>query len=729
MSFMSKHRLKGDIVTDLFELINTYIFLETGNYKQALKLSEFHHYLQNVIYPIQKHYYCPKCFSEVEGEGACCLSCQQDLCPEDKSSSFFLTMPIINQLETILAQPELFDSVSKAQQAPAHQDGLISDITQGELYKQFRNQVSNDDHAMHITLTINTDGVRVWRSNHYDIWPVYLCINELPQHMRFIPKHILLPALWKGSKKPVMLTFLKPLFHELKMLEKGIVLSTHEGPKVIKVFLLAGTFDLPARAMVLNMTQYNGSFSCHRCLHPGERLTTGSRGPGTNTFPYTQYTHRSDSTVKEAGKKAAETQVIQQGVKGPSVLSYLHIYSYVQGTAVDVMHGGFLGLGRQMLDLLFGEKFRTEAFSCQQNVAKFDERLRNIQPPRSVKRMPRSLHDMAHFKASEYAMIIMMYLPAFLDIIPSNFMRHLCHLSNALFLLYKSKVTEEDLVSANYSIQRYCEQFSDLYGQKFQTSNFHNLQHIVEDVRNLGPLWNTDCFPYENASGSLVKHIFGTQSADQQVIRAVSTMHKVPHISQSVTNPQAKQFISKMLDHKWASKETVVDDDLAILGKADPTVSALEAALVQEKLIGLFEVALTKCHVVNSFTRFRHGTRVYHCRKYAKVTKRNSYTIVFRDSDGSDQYAILEKGYLVDINTGEGRDRRMAFGLGRSLTIIGEGLGAAKHCTSVSPPNFEDSCDRLIPLKNITNMCVFLQFSDLPLQCFVTHIPNITHVV
>ena len=168
---------------------------------------------------------------------------------------------------------------------------------------------------------------------------------------------------------------------------------------------------------------------------------------------------------------------------------------------------------------------------------------------------------------------------------------------------------------------------------------------------------------------------------------------------------------------------------LAVLGKVDTNVSALEAALVQEKMIGVFDVALTKCHVVSTFTRFRYGSRVYHCRKYAKVKKRNSYTIVFRDSDGSDQYAILENGYLVDINTGGGRERRMAVGLCRSLTVIGDGIGAAKHCKTISPPNYEDGCDRLIPLTNITNMCVFLQFKDLPQQCFVSHIPNITHVV
>ena len=49
----------------------------------------------------------------------------------------------------------------------------------------------------------------------------------------------------------------------------GIILSTHNGSRVVKVALVAVTCNLPARALVLNMNQIKGSYSCHLCEDKG----------------------------------------------------------------------------------------------------------------------------------------------------------------------------------------------------------------------------------------------------------------------------------------------------------------------------------------------------------------------------------------------------------------------------------------------------------------------------
>lgn len=729
VAFMTKHNLKGDIVSDLLQLINTYVYLETGNEVTVLKSGEVKKFLQNVRYPIEKQFYCPKCSGQLDDTNVVqCAMCNNAITPEISRDFFFLQMSVTAQLESLLMQSDLYESVSMSY---TPNTAWLGDIKDGALYKKLSANFQVNEDTISLTLTMNTDGVRVFRSNHFDIWPVYLCINELPQHVRYLPKNLLLAALWKGSKKPTMLTFLKPLFSELKQLEIGSEILTCLGRKKVKASLLCTTFDLPARAMVLNMTQYNGASSCHRCLHPGERFKVpGKRGPGTNTFPYRKFGFRSDRSIKEAGKQAAESGIIQDGVKGPSILSYVSHYSFTKGCAIDIMHGGFLGLAKQKLELLFGEKNKNEPFSCFREVALFDERLASIMPPRSVKRMPRPTKEIKHYKAAEFAMIVIMYVPAFLGLLPDHIMRHLCHLSNALYRLYKPTVTDEDLQSAEYSIHRYCEQFADIFGPQCQTSNFHNIQHIVEDVRNLGPLWNTDCFPYENASGELMKHIFGTQSADYQFIRAVSTIHKLPHIVRDIDNDLVRSFVGKMLDHKWASKELEVDDNIVIMGKLSTNVSFIETRQIESAVRELFnDPPLLKCVLKGSFSRFRCKSRVYHCRCYTKATKRNSYTIIYKDENGREKYGMIETGYLTEINTGIGPDRQLAVARTRSLEILSEGIGAAGHCCTVAPPNFEQECDKVIPLKNILNMCVFLQFPDVPNQCFVSRIPHVTHVV
>jgi len=52
-----------------------------------------------------------------------------------------------------------------------------------------------------------------------------------------------------------------------------------------KGFLICGTADLPAKSLVLNCNQFNGEFSCMRCLHPGQTFKT-QKGGSVRIFPY-----------------------------------------------------------------------------------------------------------------------------------------------------------------------------------------------------------------------------------------------------------------------------------------------------------------------------------------------------------------------------------------------------------------------------------------------------------
>ena len=59
-----------------------------------------------------------------------------------------------------------------------------SDIYDGEIYqnmykKGFLKEMNN------ISLTLNTDGIPVFRSSGYSFWPQFLLINELPYKMRY----------------------------------------------------------------------------------------------------------------------------------------------------------------------------------------------------------------------------------------------------------------------------------------------------------------------------------------------------------------------------------------------------------------------------------------------------------------------------------------------------------------------------------------------------------------
>ena len=64
--------------------------------------------------------------------------------------------------------------------------GCLSDLRDGSLY---RNLMEVDHQSLSsdtsITLTVNTDGVSVYKSKNISIWPVLMMINELPYVDRY----------------------------------------------------------------------------------------------------------------------------------------------------------------------------------------------------------------------------------------------------------------------------------------------------------------------------------------------------------------------------------------------------------------------------------------------------------------------------------------------------------------------------------------------------------------
>lgn len=53
----------------------------------------------------------------------------------------------------------------------------------------------------------------------------------------------------------------------------------------------------------------------------------------------------------------------------------------------------------------------------------------------------------------------------------------------------------------------FCHKVPVLYGEIACTFNVHQLLHIPEAGRNLGPLWVISMFPFEGANGDLLQKV------------------------------------------------------------------------------------------------------------------------------------------------------------------------------------------------------------------------------
>ena len=63
---------------------------------------------------------------------------------------------------------------------PVH-SSVICDIRDGKKYQESATQGT-------ITLTMNTDGVQLFKSSAVSTWPVWVIINELPMSMKYARK-------------------------------------------------------------------------------------------------------------------------------------------------------------------------------------------------------------------------------------------------------------------------------------------------------------------------------------------------------------------------------------------------------------------------------------------------------------------------------------------------------------------------------------------------------------
>ena len=81
----------------------------------------------------------------------------------------------------------------------------------------------------------------------------------------------------------------------------------HQEMKRCKAIVLCATLDLPAKAKVQNVIQFNGEFGCSSCKQPGKVVPVGAGN--TRVYEYLVpasplKTHQECFTI---GKKALET--------------------------------------------------------------------------------------------------------------------------------------------------------------------------------------------------------------------------------------------------------------------------------------------------------------------------------------------------------------------------------------------------------------------------------------
>lgn len=720
--FLLKHNVTHTAMSDIFEIICA--ILPASNI-MARNFEQFKRIFMQVKCPVKLHYYCSFCLTPLLNTHQ--NSCTNKRCLQSFNSqdaAYFIEVPLLSQIKSFFARSNFYQQLQH--RFDRKQDGTLRDIYDGRIYKEqsINGFLGSKDS---ISFILNTDGAPVFKSSKMSIWPIYLIINELPLSVRMKKENLILAGLWFSSRKPLMLNFLWPTTSSLQSLEQGVEVNSPErGDFILRGALLSCICDLPARALVSNHVQYNGSYSCIKCMQKGETVKVGARGH-THAFPF-QYEDpkgpaRTATSVKSDAMKSLENTdngirgASVNGVKGPSLFMTLKHFDVVRGIGIDYMHCVLLGVQKLLLSLWFTPEHAKEEFSIASKQGIVETRIGELKPNSAIKRLPRSISDSLKFwKASEFKSFLLYFgVPCLFGVLPDYLLNHYILLVQGTFLLLKDSISEQELVEAETCLQSFVEHFAGFYGSRYLTLNIHQLLHIVDEVRDLGPLFTHDCFSFEDKNRVVLNFIHGTQSIATQIVEAIFFTHQIPLLLDSEADYMKEgtcDALIKRLSSNFSFPKTtgVICTRIKRLGTVK--VKLLEGDEM-EALENFFGFALTSVHCKVYNRILLNNKHLVYGKDYQRAVRRNNSVVAFNSNE---THLFMEIERFIEINTS---NVCYNFAVGKTLNPLYQSTTRC-HITTVDMKNRNFVA---VPVSSVISSCIHINFSDNGLG-YVCELPN-----
>ncbi|KAG4068037.1 hypothetical protein HA402_003943 [Bradysia odoriphaga] len=314
----------------------------------------------------------------------CTVCSSENSLKKMNGGNFYIELPIRDQLVKKIYEHDVlnYDTTPNS--------SCITDIFDGELYKSLRRKIGK---GPLVTLTLNTDGVRVFKSKRKaSLWPIQMFINEVSPVKRLKTDNIILSGIWFG-KDPIFELYFKPLTKELNDLEENkIAILLNNVPNFVTVRVLLISADLPAKSKLMKMKQFNGKFGCTYCHHPGFRVDESvTRKYILSSEEHDLRTH--ESTIALI-KSYIETGKECFGVTGVSPVIGFKDYDLIRGTVIDYLHCILEGVTDLLTDLWFDSTNHREPYYIIPRLQELaGSNLKAITPLRTFSIKPRPIAD------------------------------------------------------------------------------------------------------------------------------------------------------------------------------------------------------------------------------------------------------------------------------------------------------------------------------------------------
>ncbi|XP_071478605.1 uncharacterized protein [Diadema antillarum] len=720
--FMIRFRLSEETMQHLLVLIN---LLLPENNIFVKSLHTLKKYLGKFTFLPVIQYFCSHCYTHVDKSSQRCSNphCMKDL-TSSGAVSYFVQHSLISQLSVLFKRKSFTDKIRthRFEHYKLNKDGNLCDVYDGSIYKNlFQGGILNSPN--NISFAMNTDGVSIFKSSKVSMWPVYLLINELPLSDRKARENTLFYGVWISARKPVMWSFLKPLYNDLVQLENGVTFEDYNGDKFTShAVLLTCTCDLPAKSLVCNSLQFNGNYGCWHCLQRGHTFRTLSGG-NVHVFPYNECdpcgpartldSIKSDVDTAVGKIKNGEKDYVENGIKGPSWLMFLSHFNFAHGFVIDCMHGLYGGVTKLLLKCWFSHENRHEKFSFFSSRQKVSELLSHIKPTINVTRVPRGLDDLAFWKASEYRNFLLYWgIPVLRHILSAAYFAHFCCLVKATFLLSKEMITPGDILQAEACIKQFVGSFAELYSERYMTMNVHQVLHLVNTVLKTGPLFANNCFVFEDLNGYIVSQIHGTQGIDTQIISTINLIQAIPILKEKyeAADEEASAFIESISRHHMYHKcwNFIQTGFFRIDQLKDYVLSPEDLDAIKRT----FNISCSSLKIWSKIYVKSSSSYVY-ASCYQRLVRRNQ-SIIKYVQDRSCTFGSVKLFTMLETPTGE-----VSVAVVKPFHLM-EMYNERDHIHCV-----KNSCDEaevhVIPIGDIIGSCMYIQIEEDHFVCEVAN--------
>lgn len=278
--------------------------------------------------------------------------------------------------------------------------------------------------------------------------------------------------------------------------------------------------DLPAKNEFQNFIGSNGKFGCSYCYQKGTAITNTAKKT-TIRFCHEENvklrTHNETIDLMQRASSIVDGKKMKslEGVKGTSaLLMFPKGYDMINTFSIDYMHGIGLGIAKDLIKIWLAKRnipnppYKNYKIDTVRKRELLRDRILKLKPTLNFHRKPRSILDIADFKASEVMDSLWYYLRyALVSLIDTKIIKHFEKLSAASYILCKTEISRDEMEDACRMLTSFAIEFEEIYGPGALTMNIHLLKHYSKMIDHCGPLWAHSLFGFENNIGKLKRMV------------------------------------------------------------------------------------------------------------------------------------------------------------------------------------------------------------------------------